>query len=267
MKISIFTTMTNPEERMDPWKEAINCYENYADEVVIVGDDFKEEFTWSDIGKMFTKGLQKATGDWVIWMDIDNIFHEKDFEKLTKSIYDNKSAPSIAFPKMQIFTPDRFAIKSIICRAFNKKDFPNITLNGGGDLCLPTLNGKLIKPGDVPKTKVPIWNYDTVFRTKELIGHDRARYARAWKREFGDIGDRGVETSEEAFIAWYEMIKKRYKKHIHKLDIGDHPKFIINKLSNLDDNQFGYDGFGMKDNIKPDFIDYLFGYKDKIIYL
>ena len=47
--------MTNPEERMDPWKEAINCYENYADEVVIVGDDFEEEFTWSDIGKMFTK--------------------------------------------------------------------------------------------------------------------------------------------------------------------------------------------------------------------
>ena len=69
-------------------------------------------------------------------------------------------------------------------------------------------------------TKVPIWNYDTVFRTKELIGHDRARYARAWKREFGDIGDRGGETPEEAFIAWYEMIKKRYKKHIHKLDIG-----------------------------------------------
>ena len=27
MKISIFTSMTNPEERQDPWKEAIQCYE------------------------------------------------------------------------------------------------------------------------------------------------------------------------------------------------------------------------------------------------
>ena len=30
MKVSIFTTMTNPEERMDPWKEALNCYEEYC---------------------------------------------------------------------------------------------------------------------------------------------------------------------------------------------------------------------------------------------
>ena len=35
MKISIFTSMTDPKERMDPWKEAINCYEKYADEVVM----------------------------------------------------------------------------------------------------------------------------------------------------------------------------------------------------------------------------------------
>ena len=30
MKLSIFTTMTEPEKRMDPWKEAIKCYEDYA---------------------------------------------------------------------------------------------------------------------------------------------------------------------------------------------------------------------------------------------
>ena len=63
------------------------------------------------------------------------------------------------------------------------------------------------------------------------------------------------------------MIKKRYKRHIHYLKIEDHPKFIIEKLLNLNENQFGYDGFGMKDYIKGDLIDYLFGYKDKIIYL
>jgi len=267
MKISIFTTMTNPEERMDPWEEALECYKNFADEVVVVGEDFKEEFIWSDIGKMFTKGLQKSTGDWVIWMDIDNFFHEKDFKSLAEFISKNKTAPSIAFPKMQIFTPDRYGVKSVICRAFNKKDFPNILLNGGGDLCLPTLNGKLIKPSDVPKIKVPIWNYDTVFRTQELIGNDRARYARAWKREFGDFGNRGGGTSKEAYDAWYQMITDRYKKHVHKLSIDEHPIFIQNRLKKIDKNQFGYDGFGLRKNTNRFLKDYIVSYKDKVKYL
>ena len=36
--------MTNPEERQDPWKEALNCYEDFADEVITVGEDWPEEF-------------------------------------------------------------------------------------------------------------------------------------------------------------------------------------------------------------------------------
>ena len=86
MKISIFTTMTNPEERMDPWKESLACYEDFADEVIVVGENFKNEFTWSDIGKMFTEGLNRSTGDWVLWMDIDNLFHEKDIDSLRNGL-------------------------------------------------------------------------------------------------------------------------------------------------------------------------------------
>ena len=44
-----------PEERMDPWKESLACYEDFADEVIVVGENFKNEFTWSDIGKMLLK--------------------------------------------------------------------------------------------------------------------------------------------------------------------------------------------------------------------
>lgn len=29
--------MTNPEERKDPWQEALNCYEDFADEVIKIG--------------------------------------------------------------------------------------------------------------------------------------------------------------------------------------------------------------------------------------
>ena len=86
MKISIFTTMTNPEKRMDPWKEALECYNFFADEVVVVGDDWPTEFSWDHIGKTFQKGYDKCTSDWVMRMDIDYFLHEKNKNKLEKDI-------------------------------------------------------------------------------------------------------------------------------------------------------------------------------------
>ena len=77
MKISIFTTYTKPEERCDPWEEAINCYESIADEVVITGKSWPKEFKWEYIGQTFQEGFEKTSGDWSIRMDIDYFFHEK----------------------------------------------------------------------------------------------------------------------------------------------------------------------------------------------
>ena len=53
MKLSIFTSTTNPEKRMDPYQEALSCYEEFADEVVTVGRDWPEEFEFDHIGKTF----------------------------------------------------------------------------------------------------------------------------------------------------------------------------------------------------------------------
>ena len=78
-KLSIATSYTNPEKRIDPWKEALACYEDLADEVVRSGENWPYEFTWDHIGKVFNESYQKATGDWVIRMDLDYFFHEKDF--------------------------------------------------------------------------------------------------------------------------------------------------------------------------------------------
>ena len=246
MKISIFTSMTDPEKRMDPWEEALNCYESFADEVVIVGDEWEQEFKWGDVNKILQRGFNESTGDWVIWMDIDNFFHEKDFDYIKNFLSENSDKPAVAFPKYQIFTPDRFHIKSVICRALNKKNFNNILLNGGGDMCLPTLNNNLIDPNTSPVSKAAIWNYDTVFKTKKIIADDRAKFARGWFREFGNYGDRGGGTPEEAYAAWFEMVSNRYKDHKHPLKLNDHPKFIKNKLETLKISQFGYEGFGLK---------------------
>jgi len=265
MKLSIFTSMTNPEKRNDAWKEAISCYEDIADEVIIVGEKWPEEFKFDIIGQTYQEGFKKASGDWVLRMDLDYFFHERDIQNIRKVLEKYPSSPAVAFPQYQFFTPDRYHVKTIICTALNKKHFPNIDQNGGGDLCLPTLNNKRIMPSEVPLAKIPVWQYDSLFRTKEIIANDRARFARAWYRQFNNYGDRGGPTPEEAFNAWFEMIKIKYKKHVIKAKINDHPKYIQNRLLGIEKNQFGYDAFGLKHIIKRDAYDYIKGYKEKYI--
>lgn len=264
-RITIHTTMTNPEERKDPWKEALNCYHSFADEVITEGQDWPEEFKFEDIGKYFQKGFDKAKGDWVIRMDLDYFFHENDFIKIRNFLKKYSDMPAVAFPQYQFFTPDRYQLKTKICIAINKKMFPNIRLNGGGDLTLPTLNGNLIRVSDVPNINVPIYQYESTFKTKTIISNDRARFARAWARQFGDYGDRGGETPDLAYEAWFSMIKERYAKHTFSLNIEKHPSFIKDRLEMLEKGEFGHDAFGLKDNTSRKLKNYIKGYKEKYI--
>ena len=95
---------------------------------------------------------------------------------------------------------------------------------------------------------IPLFNYDTTFRTKEIIAYDRGRFARAWFREFNTYGDRGGGTPEEAFKAWFSGVSERYKNHTSKFDIDRHPVFIKDKLKSLKKEQFGFDLFGLINN-------------------
>ncbi len=263
MKVSFFTSMTDPDARKDPWRESLSCYEQFADEVVIVGKDWPYEFSWDYIQTVFQEGFDKCGGDWAFWMDIDTMFHEDSFEKIKKELKSYKEYPAIAFPKFQIFTPDRYHMKTHLVVALNKKLFPNIKMNGGGDKLQPTINNKLIEISEIPKSTQPVWNYDSVFRTKEIIREDRARFARAWNRFFKDLGNRGGEEPDEAYEAWLKMVFERYKYHVLKLKINDHPKFIKDSLAKLDEENFGYSMFGYKDKIKRSPIHYLKAYKSR----
>ncbi len=263
MKLSIFTSMTNPEKRNDAWQEALSCYEDIADEVIVVGEKWPEEFKFDLIGQTYQEGFKKSSGDWVIRMDLDYFFHEKDIVNIRKILQNNTDSPAVAFPQYQFFTPDRYHVKTIICTALNKKYFPEINQNGGGDMCLPTINGKRILPQSVPIAKIPVWQYDSLFRTKDIIAEDRARFARAWFRQFNNYGDRGGKSPEEAFEAWFEMIKIKYRRHVIKSSIRSHPKYIQDRLVGISQNQFGYDAFGLKQSINRNVYDYAKGYKEK----
>tara|TARA_B100000497_G_C7671067_1_gene404979 strand:+ start:646 stop:1446 length:801 start_codon:yes stop_codon:yes gene_type:complete len=265
MKISIFTSMTDPDARKDPWKESLSCYEDFADEVIIVGKDWPYEFSWDYIQTVFQDGFDQCTGDWAFWMDIDTMFHEDSFDKIKKELSKYEDSPAVAFPKYQVFTPDRYNMKTHLVVALNKKNYPEIKMNGGGDRLQPTIDGKLIQINDIPKSTQPVWNYDSVFRTKEIIKNDRARFARAWHRYFKDWGGRGSDDPEEALDAWMEMVLERYVYHVFKLRIKDHPKYIQESLQNLEQSQFGFSMFEKKQSIKRWPIHYLKAYKNKYL--
>jgi len=265
MKISIATTYTNPDERQDPWKEAMACYEDFADEVIVTGENWPYDFSWDYIGKTFNEGFKKSTGDWVLRMDIDYFIHENDMKKIKQILKKYNEYPAICFPQYQFFLPNRFQLKTRLCIALNKKKYPNIELNGGGDMCLATLNSKLITARDVPNTNIPIYQYDSMFRNKNVIAEDRSRFAKAWFNYFGSFDERGGSEPEKAFNAWYKSVETKFQFHTNKFNLDDHPKYIKYKIFNLEDDQFGHSGFGLN-MYKENYIrNFLVGKKD--IYL
>ena len=71
LKLSIFTTTTNAGARGDLYQQALECYRELADEVVVVNGGgqltekhgvkyvnhkWPQEFEWPLIGKQFTRG-------------------------------------------------------------------------------------------------------------------------------------------------------------------------------------------------------------------
>lgn len=262
--LSIVTSMTNPEERGDPWKEALNCFKDYSDEIIIKGDDWPYEFKWDHIGKTFESGFHDASGDWVLVMSLDYFFHEKYKEKLLNSLEKYKDSPAIAFPQYQFFTPYNYSVKTRIALALNKKKFGNsIGYTGGADLCLATLDNKVIDIRSIPNINIPLFQYDFCFKTKKMIAEDRARFARAWYREFNNYNGRGGPTLEEAYDAWFKNIKKKIIFHTHKIKIENHPIYLKDKLKEIKEDQFGFDSFGLEKEIKKPILNYLKGYKEK----
>lgn len=107
MKLSIHTTITNPERWRYPYMEALASFCELADEVIVVdggstdgsleniqmlskikNDKIKiitlpwpEEYSQGEFPKHLNAGLEACTGDWAMKMDIDYVIHEDDIEK------------------------------------------------------------------------------------------------------------------------------------------------------------------------------------------
>lgn len=262
MKLSIFTTITDPLFRGDNVTDALSCYQELADEVCVIDGGkipacsdrnhvyfnhemaWPTEFSWEFIGQQFQRGYEMCTGDWVIHADLDFIFHENDFATMRKALEDNNDAPALSMWKYQFIQPDRYNLKSRLVVAVNKAKFGDrIRFDSGGDLCQPSLDGKELKPDDVPEMRVPFYNYEKLTKTKIQIMDDAGRMERAYQRYFGtELYERYNTTPYDGLI---DMMAGRYNKPQQEIALKDHPKFIQNTIAHLVPEEWGYDGFGM----------------------
>lgn len=269
MSISIFTTVTNPIQRGDTFIEAMNCYTALADEVVVINSGnpanlpniktfegqvkyinsnipWGKEFTWPIIGAHFQEGYENCSGDWVIHMDIDWLFHQIDFDNIREALKD-KEKPALSFFKRQFIQPDAFNVKSRLVIAVNKNKYGDrIRFDSGGDLCQPSLDGEYLKPDYVTQIRIPIWNYECLLKTKEQLLEDKGRFARAWHNWFREYKLGGPDDLS-AYKSWLRMMKGRYKKDKMQISLSKHPIFIRDTLENLPYDVWGNGGFGAFD--------------------
>lgn len=245
--IGIFTTLTDPGRRGDNYEDAIKCYEDFADRLIIVDghETWPQEFEWPTISQHFQWGYDKCDTDWVIHMDIDFLFHDKDFGKIRQALKDYPNSAAVSFYKWQFILPDRYNLKSRLILAVNKKKYgERIKFNGGGDGCQPKLDGRDLDINDMPQAGVPFYNYEKLLKTPDQIADDVGRMDRAYFRTFGTYmyGD-GSDLS--ALDGWFEMCIGRFKKPAREIGLEEHPKYIRETITNLKPDQWGYGGFGL----------------------
>jgi len=331
MRINIFTTLSDPENKQYFWKEALENYLDFADEVIVVdGMNYKgkcqdfslhdqdhdkkhdreetaseiryllyedlvikthkddaydklkiinypwpEEFDWKFIGEQMQRGYDACTGSWCLRLDADYLIHEDDFQAI-RDFLEHCDKPIARFAKKQFLLADRYRVKSLLPIAFNKGKFGDrIKLNGGGDLCQPTIDGREPRGNEVapiyrPKiliamdddTKevqkrmpdifvkngityqmvesIPIWNYECLLRTKEVEAKEFHRFAKAWKRTFKE-DHLGATSEKTALKSFMDMQLGRFKNQTwKKIPLSHHPKVIQETIKNLNKNQFGY---------------------------
>lgn len=267
MKLSVFTTTTDPIERGDLFWEAMGSYD-FADEVVVVDGSrvpianpgmhevedksyvqvnsrWPQGFSWELIGQQFQRGYEAASGDWVIHADLDFIFHEQDYRSIRKACEENSKAPALSFYKWQFILPDRYNLKSRLVIAVNKGKYGDrIRFDSGGDLAQPSLDGKYIDPNDVPEAGIPIWNYEKLIKTQDQVAEDVGRMARAYEKHFGEFKLGGPD-DDSALDEWLTMVLGRIRKPQKHIPLKDHPKVMRGTIRHLTPDMWGYGGWGL----------------------
>lgn len=266
MKLTVLTMVTKPDERQDLWREAVANYCRFADEVVIVNGGPKleypdekvrfvdcpwpDEWDWEELPKHLNVGKACCTGEWILKLDIDQFIHEKEFEKLRKILSKvPETTELLSLTKLNFVHSMRYFSKNTQPILFRNRphigfgfvlDFPN------GDLCMPM---KLIEFGEdgVPigealpseNTDCYYWNFDYVFKTKEVTREHFARMARAYRKYYKNPVTLGSD-DEGAWRSFINMHLDRFSKCKEQASLSEIPAEIREAIANLKPEQKGF---------------------------
>lgn len=268
MKLSILTTISNPEKRQDPYIEALQCYNDLADEVVIVdGSEYcrynpsnkKEKiicsywphsWSWEQLPKQLNAGLEQCTGDWVLKLDIDQFIHENDFKELRNRL-ENLDNPTATFQKYNVSYGKKFYQKGEMIVAINKKKYGDKIGFGEDkeiytDLCRPIWKDRqeVVSENMSGRTGVNIWNFDYTFKTVQIARDEFYRFSLAHRNYFGYT--QWGETIDSSFEVFKNLHASRHKKCNYEITNFDIlPKYIRERYKNIKPEEMGYNGWSI----------------------
>jgi glycosyltransferase involved in cell wall biosynthesis len=287
MKLSIFTSCGNEYydgvERGDLVDEAISCYLDLADEVIVIdghGDMVSDNpklkiiyynwpwiWDWTHLPKAFNLGYKACTGDWVIRADIDYIFHEEDMEAIRKKLEIFMDMQVVTFQKFCFVTKDKFYEKGEVPLAINKRLVGDQVLFGKAlnvktDLCYPIrVTGEdagipvgQYEPELFAKSAEPVYVYDYSFKTEEQTREEFWRFSQAYHKVYEDPDDTDWKfgnSEHRAFEKFIGMMKGRLRKCVYTIGeeknglLYTHPKYIKSAIGSISEDKFAYNGFGL----------------------
>lgn len=276
MKYSIIVHTGDPEEKGYPYKEALDSYLGFADEVIVVngGKPLKdiskavkvidipdpEVWDWAEHPKRLNRALQETTGDWIIKMDIDWILDEKTFDTLRDKLEtaDKRNMPVASMQRCSVYPINKWVNKGSVPvainahfrggikfgKAFNKRTdlvWPIFTNGDMDEKGVPT--GRLVEEYETFKTGVPFWNFDCTFKTMEQATKQFHRSSLSYKEYFGET--KWGESELESWNVFLDYMKENMNKAPYELTDKMLPKYIYNKYKKMTPEMFGYKGWGL----------------------
>jgi glycosyltransferase involved in cell wall biosynthesis len=272
MKLSIITTITNPEKYQYAWKEALLNYCRLADEIIVVNGGnlirktekikqimlpWPEQWHWRELPLHLNAGLAAATGDWVLKMDIDYLIREADFADLRARLEAwQKDTQVISFIKFVVMNRFRGYEKALLPFCINKKLIGDaiqfgIDLKEKTDWCYPIMvrgkrddgvpMGLTVPEGVLRCSGIRIWDYDYFFRIKEMARSEFWRFAQAHATAFDESWG---STEEEAWQIFCNQYRGRLTKFLYPISVESHPETIRERVRNMQSEEFGYDNWG-----------------------
>lgn len=283
MKISIHTTITNPEKHQYPWREALASYLAFADEVVVVdggstdgsleevqaqankNDKLKiidyhwpqKKWDWSELPKHLNRGLEACTGDFVMKFDIDYIMHEDYFDVIRQGIEhaDKFNMPGACLVKFIVLNRELGYQKCFIPFCINKKLVDDKIKYGRAedkntDHCYPVIVSKTedgVPVGTAVDEKM-FYNIGfNIYCYDYFFRTKKKAKERFWKFADAYKDNSWGATPDESWEVFIGQEKSRLKKAEHKMKLKDHPVFVRERVKNMRPEYFGYNNW---DNLK-----------------